>query len=237
MPPKNVTDYIGEANIPNDVRRRRRQVQQLMTRMGTPVVIKHRYNDEDVEEGIAERSPNFDDIYNQSSNTDHLSHGVGWVSVEKSANEWINPNDGSIVVSNTSPGAGYTRAPKYRGYGPGYLTYLILPDVSEDEFRIDASGAIIRAQVARAQMGWYPAVNDTDILILVQLDRAQRIINSFERYQLKETSPISVRGQNRGGGRRPNEAVDFGNQHVLNQTFELTLIPPNDEIYRVEIDR
>jgi hypothetical protein len=208
-----------------------------MTRMGTPVVIKHRYNDEDVEEGIAERSPNFDDIYNQSSNTDHLSHGVGWVSVEKSANEWINPNDGSIVVSNTSPGAGYTRAPKYRGYGPGYLTYLILPDVSEDEFRIDASGAIIRAQVARAQMGWYPAVNDTDILILVQLDRAQRIINSFERYQLKETSPISVRGQNRGGGRRPNEAVDFGNQHVLNQTFELTLIPPNDEIYRVEIDR
>jgi hypothetical protein len=232
----NRIDYVGEGNIPKDVRRRRSQVQELMKRLGAPVVVKHMYNAEDVEKGIAERSPNFDDIYDQSSHTDHLSHGVGWVSVEKSTNEWIAP-DGSIVINATSPGNNYTRAPKYRGFGPGYLTYVILPDAAQDMFRLTPEGAMIRLQTARAQMGWYPAVNDNDLLTLVQVDSANRVVDTFERYQLRDVNPVSMRGRNRRGRRFATEDVDFGNQFTINQVYELDLIPPNDELYLVEMDR
>jgi hypothetical protein len=236
MAVKNIINYEGEENVPRDVRRRRHQVMELMRRMGTPVIIKHMYNTDDVDNGIAERSPGYDDIYDQSSHMDHLSHGIGWVSVEKSPNEWISPA-GTIVVSGTSPGASYIQAPKYRGFGPGSLTYVVLPDVAEDMFRLDEAGALIRIQTARAQMGWYPNVNDNDLLILTEIDSRQQVVNTYERYQLKQTSPISMRGRDKRGVRHLTEQVDYGNQYVLNQIFELTLVPSNDELYNVEVDR
>lgn len=237
MPIKNVIHYLGEDYIPQDARRRRMQVQQAMIRMGTPVIVKHMYNIEDVEDGIAKKSPTWDDIYAQERHDDPFSHGVGFVSVENSDNEWINPINGQIVVSNSSPGAGYVIAPKYRGYGPGYLTFAILPDVAEDMFKLDESGALIRVQNARAKIGWYPEVNDNDLLILATLDGREQVVDTHERYRLKQTTQITHRGLNRRGVRFPGEAMDYGNQVTINQSFELALIPPNDVIYHVEIDR
>lgn len=233
--PANVIDYIGEPDIPSDIRRRRLYVQQTMKRLGTPCLIKHMYNAADVEEGIAEKSPYYDDVYGQTRHNDPVSHGIGYVSVEKSDNEWISP-EGAIVVSADSPGANYVRAPRFRGFGPGYLTYVILPDVAEDFFKLDPTGALIRIQTARAKMGWFPEANDNDLLILCEIDKEGTITTVEERYQLKQTTPTTIRGLDRRG-RRGQETMDFGNQHRVNQTFELTLIPPNDELYNVETDR
>src|SRR3954452_21729135 len=130
------TKNVGKAWVPQDVRRRRRDVENIMRRMGTPMLHKPRYNDLDFQHGIVEKSPVYDDIYEQTRNRDPFSHGVGYVSPEKSDNEWYNPNgDGSIVVSTTSPGAGWLQAPKYRGYGPSTLTYIIEPDRATDFFK------------------------------------------------------------------------------------------------------
>lgn len=237
MAVNNIIHYTGEPHVPQDVRRRRMQVMQNMLRMGTPVIIKHMYNIEDVEQGIAKKSPTWDDIYAQERHDDPFSHGIGFVSVEDSQNEWINPNTGQIVVSTTSPGSGYVKAPRYRGYGPGYLTFAILPDVSEDMFKLDESGALIRIQNARAKMAWYPEVNDNDLLVLTEIDAREQVIATHERYKLKQTTQISLRGLNRRGRRYPGEPMDFGNQLAVNQTFELALIPPNDTAYDVELDR
>lgn len=237
MAVQNVIHYMGEAHVPQDARRRRKQVMQAMLRMGAPVIVKHQYNIGDVEEGIAKKSPTWDDIYGQERHKDPMSHGVGFVSVEDSDNEWIHPSTGALVVSETSPGAGYIKAPKYRGYGPGYLTYAILPDVAEDMFKLDETGALIRIQNARAKMGWFPEVNDNDLLILATLDHKEQVVNTHERYKLKQATQISHRGLNRRGRRYPGEPMDFGNQLAINQVFELALVPPNDSVYDVEVDR
>lgn len=237
MAVQNIIRFLGEAHVPQDVRRRRMQVMQNMLRMGTPVIIKHMYNIDDVEKGIAKKSPTWDDIYAQERHSDPFSHGVGFVSVEDSEDEWIHPQTGELVVSPTSPGAGYIKAPKYRGYGPGYLTFAIMPDVSEDLFKVDESGAFIRIQNARAKMGWFPEVNDNDVLILAELDNKEQIIDTHERYKLKQATQISHRGLNRRGRRYPGEPMDFGNQLAINQVFELALVPPNDTVYNIEVDR
>jgi hypothetical protein len=234
---RNVIHYLGEPHVPQDARRRRMQVMQAMIRMGTPVLIKHMYNIEDVTAGVAEKSPTWDDVYGQERHSDPFSHGVGFVSVEKSDNEWINPINGQIVVSNTSPGSGYVQAPKYRGYGPSYLTFAILPDVAEDMFKLSEGGALIRIQTARAKMPWFPNVNDNDLLILCELDGNENVIATHERYKLKQTTQITHRGLNRRGRRYPNEPMDYGNQLSINQSFELVLIPSNDIVYQVETDR
>jgi hypothetical protein len=237
MPVKNIIHYTGEPHVPQDTRRRRRQVMENMLRMGTPVIVKHMYNIEDVENGIAKKSPTWDDIYNQERHDDPFSHGIGFVSIEESTNEWIHPLTGQIVVASSSPGPDYVKAPLYRGYGPGYLTFAILPDVSEDMFKLDESGALIRIQNARAKMAWFPEVNDNDLLILCELNNQEKVVATHERYKLKQTTQISMRGLNRRGRRYPNEPMDFGNQLAVNQVFELALIPPNDTAYEVEVDR
>lgn len=230
----NVIRYIGEPNVPRNIRQQRKNNLDTMRRFGTPVIIKHMYNAEDVEKGIAERSPNYSLAYGQTRHNDPLSHGVGFVSVEKSTNEWVSPT-GSLVVSNTSPGTGYTPAPKYRGYGPGYLTYVIIPDVSEDMFKLAENGALIKIQQAKVQMGWYPEANDNDLMIIVEIDHAENVTRTRERYLLKMTNPASMRGIDRRGRREYTE--DFGNRHVTDQFFETTIVPSSDPIYNVETDR
>jgi hypothetical protein len=60
-------------------------------------------------------------------------------------------------------------------------------------------------------------------------------VATHERYKLKQTTQISMRGLNRRGRRYPDEPMDFGNQLAVNQVFELALIPPNDTAYEVEL--
>lgn len=235
----NVIRYIGEANVPRNIRQQRANNLDTMRRFGAPVVVKHMYTDRDVQEGNAVASPNFSSIYKQTRKDDPLSHGIGFVGAESgvmitSANEWISPT-GTLVTSATQPGVGYTPAPKYRGYGPGYLTYVIMPDVAEDVFKLNEAGVLIRIQTAMAQMGWFPEVNDNDLLITCQVDETESVVQTYERYLLKMTNPASMRGLDRKGRRERTE--DFGNRHVTDQSFEMTLIPKHDKLYDVEVDR
>ena len=239
--PINAMEYFGEANTPNNIVRRRSSNMSAMKRFGAPIVLKHMYNDQDVQNGNAVRSPNFDDDYGQTRNRDPLSHGVGFVGAVDgqmilSSNEWYLTNgEGNIVVSDTSPGSGYVRAPRFRGYGPGFLTYVIMPDVSEDVFKMNEGGVLIRTQQARVQMGWFPEANDNDLLVTCQVDRSFNITKTFERYELKTTNPVSIRGLDRKGRREYSE--DFGNRHVVQQEYEMSLIPSHNELMTVEVDR
>ena len=226
--------YVGEAQIPQDIKRLRRQIYDMMRQMGSPVLVKHMYNAQDVERGDAVLSSNYNSVYGQTRHNDPVSHGVGFVSAETAEDEWTT-TEGLIVKSTTKP-AGAVPAPKYRGFGPGFLLYMIQPDAAEDVFKLGDTGALIKTQQAQAQAPWFPEINDNDLIINVEIDKAGNIIDTFERYQAKMTNPISMRGYGDLRGRREG-TEDGGNRYMLNQQFEMTLVPEFDELYKVEVDR
>jgi hypothetical protein len=227
--------YVGEAGVPQDIKRLRRQVYDVMRHMGTPVLVKHMYNDSDVAAGLALRSDNYDSVYGQTRNRDPLSHGVGYVSIETSDNEWV-MSDGTLVKSETRPDAGAVPAPKHRGFGPSYLIYIIEPDAAEDRFKVDPTGALIKVQEATAQAPWFPEINDNDLIINVEVDRAHNVVAAHERFQAKMSTPTSIRGFGDRFGRR-EYTEDGGNRYVVNQSFQMALLPPTDEMNNVETDR
>lgn len=228
-----VQRYVGERNVANDIKRLRRYSLEMMRRMGTPVIVKHMWNDRDRKEGIAEESPIFNNAYGATRGGDQISHGVGFVSVEKSTNEWIASN-GEIVSED--PGGNAPFAPKYRGYGPGYVTWIIEPDAAMDFYKHTPEGVFIRVQEAKAQAPWWPAINDNDLVVQVELDNEGFVAGSHERYQAKMTNPVSIRGTDRRG--RQEYGSDLGNRRVINQVFDLALLPDNTHpAFEVEIDR
>lgn len=235
-----IDQYLGERNVPQDIHRRRRFVYQAMRRMGQPVIIKHMYTDEDVQDGVAEPSPNYDDVYGQTRDNDPYSHNVGYVSVEKSPNEWIDKTTGAIVVAPSNPGApnntaNFQQAPRYRGYGPGQITYIILPDVPEDIFKLTDAGVIFRSEDATAQAPWWPDISDNDLVIAVSLRRNNKVEETYERFKVQRVQNVSERGYDRRGYK---EVRHHGSQrYLVNQTFELSRLPKTDQAYQVETDR
>ena len=227
-----VLRYVGEPNVPADIKRLRRYSSETMRRMGTPVLIKRMFNDRDNKHGIAEASPNFNDVYGQTRNRDPLSYGTGYVSILKSENEYLNAQ-GEIVRSEVN--LDLPKAPKYRGYGPGFLTYIVEPDVAMDFYKHTPEGVLVRVQEATAQALWWPDINDNDLIIHVELDEQNRIVESHERYQAKMVNPASVRGLDRRGRREYDG--DLGDRHVINQSFQMALLPETHVAYEVEIDR
>lgn len=230
-----VTRFTGEVGLPQDIKRRRRNVYDAMRRFGTPVIVKHMFNADDVQSGLAQTSSNFNNIYGQSRRDDPLSYGVGYCSVELSTSEWLSPDGRTIVVSATSPGSGYTPAPRYRGFDKGYITWVIMPDVKEDIFKPDKAGALIKIQNAQAQAPWSPKMADNDLLVTVELDDTGAIARTVDRYQLKMTNPVTMRGRDKRG--RTEQKDIGGNRFVINQIFELARVPTNDILFKVETDR
>lgn len=230
-----VAKYVGERNVPHDIVRMRRYVYELMRRMGTPILFKKMLNEEDTYDGTVTTSANFDDIYEQTRNRDPLSHGIGFVSTELSDDEWIDPTTSQIITGLKNP-SGYQQAPKYRGFGPGMLIYLIEPDAAVDFFKHTPEGVFMKVQTATAIAPWWPDINDNDLLIHVELDRSGRIVETGERYQTKMTNPISIRGAKERRGRHEYSG-DFGSRYVINTTFEMVLLPRNHEFQKVETDR
>lgn len=229
---------LGDERTPRDVYRRRKQVIDAMRRVGSPVLIKRTYSISDVEKGDAQRGPNYVKWAGQARHNDPISHGVGFVSVETSDNEWISP-DGQLVIADSLPGNDFIPAPKYRGYGPGFLTFVIQPDAPVDTFKLTPTGVLVKTQDATGQAPWYPALHDNDIMINVTIDGVGNILSTEERYQLKMVTPITVRGLQRKGYKEQGIGIDEigGNRYLLNQTFQMSLLPPNDSAYKVETDR
>lgn len=229
-----ISRYVGEPNVPSDIKRLRRSVWEMTRRFGQPVVVKHMYNPDDEEAGNAEKSANFHSVYGQTRHKDPLSHGIGYVSTVESKDEWIAP-DGTIVSALVRPSSAHVAAPRYRGFGPGFLTYAVEPDVAEDVFKLDPTGVLIKVQNATAQSAWYPEINDNDLVVNVVLNKRGEIVDEVARFVAKMTNPITMRGQDRRA--RPEYSGDEGNRHVINQQFEMTRLPENNALQRVELDR
>jgi hypothetical protein len=61
------------------------------------------------------------------------------------------------------------------------------------------------------------------------------VLKTHERYQAKQTNPITMRGLDRRG--RREYSGGGGNRFAINQTFEMTLVPTTHPLQKVETDR
>ncbi|CAM6003643.1 unnamed protein product [Sphagnum balticum] len=197
--------------------------------LGTPVLIKKMYTTKDVADGIAQKVATFDYVMGQSEYWgDVLSHGVGICSIETQPNEWFgaedpnNPDIFTIIESDTQPYPWFVNAPKYRGYGPGFLTYVILPDRPEDQWKLSDLGALTRLQTATIQLPYYPEVGNNDVIIVVSTDQQGRITETYERYQLKQMSPVTMHGIDRGGARAALDGPLTANNNRYTSTIQYT---------------
>jgi hypothetical protein len=240
--------YLGDPQTPRDILNQRQYSQEAIRRMGTPVLLKRMYTNLDVDQGSAQASPAQDSIYKQSRHNDPLSYGVGFCSIDTEPGEWYDTQTFELFITdpNSGPpeptytGQTFAAAPTYRGYGPGFLTYVILPDRPEDVFKLTPQGAMFHTQQAKVQLPWWPIVGDNDLMVVVELDDAGNILETFERYTLKMVSPITMRGLDRSGRREiqgagaPNVG---GNRYWVGQECEAALVPIFDVVYEVETDR
>jgi len=229
----------GPQYVPWDVKRLRMSSQTTLRRLGAPLLYRHRYSDLDVREGRAIKIGTMDQDYLQPRYNDPLSIGSGYASVELSPNEWYD-SAGQIYISNINPGPGYTQAPLYRGYGRGHLIYAILPDRTEDYFKANLGGPLMKIQEATIIAPWFPRIWDGDLLIEVILDKGSNIISREDIYEAKNVRPITMRGHDRRG--KPELALNTDyenntNRFTINWNLEASLVPQLDYRQNIEINR
>lgn len=204
----------GPADTPQAIRRLRRQNFDMLRWIGEPVVVMHRFGNEELEKGIAKECPGcFSEIYSQPRADCQICFGVGFVSIEDDPDFWINTDGRTIVDSD--PGTGI-HAPLFGGFAQPYITYLIQPDTPTDLFKIDQAGALVRTKQAQGFAPWTPTLYDNDLCVNVTLDKQHNVTDSGDRFILKMVQPITIRGF----GRQQQYQ-----QYLIGQQFEMAEVP------------
>jgi hypothetical protein len=213
---------VGPPSTPQEIKRHRRQVGDMLRRFGQPVVHRHMYTLDDVDKGVAKKCPAcFDDAYSQVRNDCPVCHSIGFVSVENDPERWIS-STGEIVDTETSE-----PAPLHGGFAGPTLTMFMQPDVPIDLFKINDRGVLTRVEDAKAYTYFNPAFADNDILITVEIAQdGYTIKNILDYYQAKKANQHTVRGW--GRFRSKNQ-----NQYIVAQEFEMALVPPNNVLRNV----
>lgn len=213
---------VGSPVVPQEIKRMRRQSMDYQRRLGEPAVHKHMWNLDDKDVGLAKDCPAcFDPVYQSTRADCPVCFGTRLVSVANDPTHWIDAN-GRLTTTTTA-----TPAPKYGGFGPGFLTWIAEPDAAEDFFKISDQGVLVRVQEANAQAPWYPDMNDNDLLINVDLGLDDFTIQQeTARYQLKMSNPQTIRMR---GGRGAEKRYQVG------QTFQMTLIPKGSILRNVPV--
>ena len=213
---------VGPPNTPQEIKRLRRQNMDACRRLGEPVVFRHMWNLDDVGNGNAKLCPAcYNSVYEQVRNDCPVCFGVGYVSVEDDPNRWIDTY-GKVVTAD--PGTA-VHAPMYGGFDMPHITWLIEPDVAVDVFRINEQGVMVRTYDAQGVAPWFPKLGDNDLCINVELAPDEfEILNTTDRFQLKMTQQVTVRGF----GKRSNRNRAGGQQaYLVAQTFQMSHVPAN----------
>lgn len=223
-------DKWGDPNTPQEIVRLRKQSSDMTRRMGQPVIARHMWNRDDVNNNLAKPCPAcYDGSYDQVRHDCLICFGQGFVSTENEI------TGGVYIDSNgqrtTDPSSG-VRAPRYGGFDQPYLVWLIEPDVIEDEFKINEQGVLVRTYDATGIAPWFPKLGDNDLCINVLLDQTgYNVSTPGDRFQLKMVQQITVRGL--GSIAKPTT----GNQvYLVNQKFRMNKLPLESVLYSVPID-
>jgi len=212
---------VGPPSTPQEIKRHRRQVGDMLRRYGQPVIHRHMYTLDDLEKGVAKRCPScFDDAYSQVRNNCPVCHSVGLVSAETNPERFLD-TDGNYTTEKTN-----IPAPRYGGFASPTLTLIMQPDVPIDLFKISDRGVLTQIEQAKAFTYFTPYFADNDILITVEVATdGYSIKKVLDHYQAKMANQHTIRGW---GKRVRNQ-----NQYIISQEFEMALVPPNNVLHSV----
>lgn len=212
---------VGPPSTPQEIKRHRRQVGDMLRRYGQPLVHRHRYTLNDLENGVAKHCPAcFDDAYNQTRNDCPICYSVGLVSVENDPSKYIDDYGNPTTDSTDSP------APMYGGFARPSLTLMMQPDVAIDLFKIGDRGVLTRVEDSKAYTYFQPEFADNDLLITVLIAQdGYSIKGVLDHYEAKITNNLTIRGW----GKRVRDQ----NMFTIGQEFEMVLIPPNNILRKV----
>ena len=196
-------------------------------RLGQAVILRHRWNLDDVDAGLAKKCPAcYNSGYDETRVDCPVCFGTGYVSVANNTSGLYIDTRGQIVSSD--PGT-HVLAPLYGGYDEPLLTWLIEPDVAVDVFRISESGTMIRTYDAQGVAPWNPILGDNDLCINVTLSPHTNEIDTLEdRFELKMVQQVTIRGL----GRRARFIATY-QPYLVQQTFRMEKLPSNSIWYTV----
>ena len=223
---------VGPPSTPQEIKRLRREVMDFMRKNGQPIIFRHMWNIDDKIAGLARTCPAcYNTVYEQVRNDCPVCFGFGYASVEESPNTRLYIDTGGQIVVD-DPGTNI-RAPRYGGFSEPYLTWMAEPDVAVDVFRINEQGVMVKTYDAQEVAPWYPKLGDNDLCINVTLgENGFDIVQTNERFQLKLTQQITVRGFGKRGGRN----AAGGQTYFVGQSFQMSRAPENSSLYDVEVD-
>lgn len=212
---------VGPPSTPQEIKRHRRQVGDMLRRYGQPIIHRHRYTLDDLEKGVAKHCPAcFDDAYSQTRNDCPVCYSVGLVSVDDDPERYID-DYGNMTSIETD-----MHAPLYGGFARPSLTLMMQPDVAIDLFKIGDRGVLTRVEDSKAYTYFQPEFADNDILITVLIAQdGYSIKEILDHYEAKITNNMTIRGW----GKRVRDQ----NMFTIGQEFEMVLVPPNNVLHNV----
>lgn len=113
------------------------------------------------------------------------------------------------------------------GWDDGAITFLTISDATQDTLRVGREGIIYLDQHPGFTAPWVPLIGDGDLLIKADLDSDNwDIIQEHERYELREVTPVTMRGFQKGS--QPRE-------YRVNQQGQLDRLPIGHPWYDVPV--
>jgi len=102
------------------------------------------------------------------------------------------------------------------GWDDGAITFLTLSDATQDVLRVGKEGIIYLDQHPGFTAPWVPLIGDGDLLIKADLESDNwDIIREHERYELKEVTPVTMRGFQKASQPREYRVNQQGNLDKL----------------------
>lgn len=220
---------VGDANTPQSIKRIRRQFMDACLRLGQSVVVRHVWNRDDVNSGLAKQCPAcYNSAYDQTRGDCPVCFGVGFVSVANNTSDLYINTQGKIVTGD--PGTGVL-APLWGGFDQPFLTRIIEPDVTEDIFRINEQGILVRTYDATGVAPWYPTLGDNDLCVNITVDpRTGALLTTEDRFQLKKVQQVTIRGF----GNRARNVAEV-QPYLVQQNYQMNKLPLDNVFYTVPV--
>lgn len=223
-------NFFGDVSTPQDIRRLRLENMDMCRTMGQPIIWRHRFDVQDLESGYTltlpesgsltievERCPAcHDSVYDQARGDCPVCFNTTMVSTETLDDLWINERG---YLTSTDPGEDGQPAPRWGGFGPPVLTWMMQPDAPEEIFRLSERGVLTRTERNQGFAPWYPKMSDGDILINVELSPLDFAIEqTTERFLAATVQPMTIRGFGR---------MTSDRRFLVGQQFSMEKLPSN----------
>lgn len=113
------------------------------------------------------------------------------------------------------------------GYDDAQVVYATFSDATEDRIRIGPTGVLLFDREPQVVFPWLPDIGNGYLIIQAEFDEDnQTIIDTIDRYVLKEVTPVTIRGF-----QRKVQTVEF----KVQQNSQMDRVPDFDLLYDVPL--